>query len=325
VDPQAAIARVLTSSDRILIVAHVNPDGDCLGAGLALGAALRRIGREVTVGSGDGVPATLRFLPGSSEIVARLPAGADWDTAVTMECTTVDRAGAFEPAVRAARAIIAIDHHAERPAYAHHVDWDPAAAAVGEQVASLIGHLGVALDRSMAINLLTALVTDTGVFRYSNTTPRALRLAAALVDAGGSISDIVEAVYEAQSPSSVRLLGAALAAATLHAGGAVATTVITPAMMAQAGAGSEETSGIASALRTIAGVRIALMFEQRAATVRVSIRSRDGARADEVARALGGGGHPAAAGAESRLPLDEVVRIALDAASREAAGSAAAS
>jgi bifunctional oligoribonuclease and PAP phosphatase NrnA len=324
VDPQATIARVLASSDDTLIVCHVNPDGDCLGAGLALAQALRGLGRRVTVGSSDGVPAALHFLPGVSDVITR-PGDAVSDTAVTMECTTVDRAGVFEAAVRTARTIVAIDHHAERPSYAHHVDWDPGAAAVGEQVTSLIARLGVDVDRSMATNLLTALVTDTGVFRYANTTPRALRLAATLVEAGGSISDIVEAVYEAQSPSSMRLLGAALTATTLHAEGTVAATVITPAMMARAGAGSDETSGIASALRTIAGVRVALMFEQRAETVRVSIRSRYGARADEVARALGGGGHPAAAGAESRLPLDEVVRIALDAASREAAGPAAAS
>jgi phosphoesterase RecJ-like protein len=323
VDPQAAIAQVLASSERTLIVAHVNPDGDCLGAGLALARALRALGRRATVGSSDGVPAALGFLPDASEVVARPDDGASWDAAVTMECTTIDRAGAFEDAVRRARSIVAIDHHAERPSYAHHTDWDPSAAAVGEQVTALIARLGVPLDRSMAVNLLTAVVTDTGVFRYANTTPRVLRLAAGLVEAGASVSAIVEAVYETQSPSSVRLLGAALAATTLHAGGAVAATVITPAMIAQAGATSEETSGIASALRTIGGVRVAMMFEQRDGTVRASIRSRYGARADEVARALGGGGHAAAAGAETRLPLADAVRLALDAAAREVAGPAA--
>jgi phosphoesterase RecJ-like protein len=325
VDPQAAIARALASSDNTLIVGHVNPDGDCLGAALALALALGHIGRRVTVGSSDGVPATLRFLPGAAEVVTTVSGDGVWDVAVTMECTTLDRAGTFEAAVGGARTIVAVDHHAERPTYAHHTDWDPAAAAVGEQVTALIARLGVPLDRSMAINLLTALATDTGVFRYANTTPRALRLAAALVEAGASITEIVEAVYETQSPSSVRLLGAALGAMTFHADGAIAATVITPAMMARAGAGPDETSGIASLLRSIGGVRVALMFEQRIQSVRVSVRSRHGARADEVARALGGGGHPAAAGADSRRPLDEVIRIALDVATREVRRSAAAS
>jgi phosphoesterase RecJ-like protein len=325
VDPQAAIARALTSSDHTLIVCHVNPDGDCVGTALALAGALGRLGRRATVGSAEGVPAALRFLPGAGDVVSVARDDLAWDVAVTMECTTLDRAGAFESAVRGARTIVAIDHHAERPAYAHHTYWDPGAAAVGEQVTALIAHLGVDLDRAMAVNLLTALVTDTGVFRYVNTTPRALRLAASLIEAGGSIPDIVEAVYERQPPSSVRLLGAALVATTLHTGGAVAATVITPAMIADVGAGPGETSGIASVLRTIDGVRMAMTFEQRADTVRVSIRSRYGARADEVARALGGGGHLAAAGAESRLPLDDVVRIALEFASREAGRTAAAS
>ncbi|MDR7484171.1 MAG: DHH family phosphoesterase [Armatimonadota bacterium] len=321
-EERAAIARTLRASRRVLIVCHVGPDGDCLGAGLALAAALDRLGVAATVASPDGVPPSLRFLPGAGEVVTGVDDADAVQVAVTMECSTLDRSGPLEAAVRRAGIIAAIDHHADHTPYAHLTDWDPAAAAVGEQVADLIGRLGVPIDRPIALGLLTALVTDTGVFRYANTTPRTLRLAADLVERGATIHEIVRAVYEDQPPSALRLLGHALAGLTLHHGGAVATTLITPAMLAAAGATGEEVSGIAGVLRTIAGVRVAMTFEDREGGVRVSIRTRNGARADRVARALGGGGHRAAAGAEVSGTLRDVVRRALDAAALEVTGGA---
>ncbi|MGQ0570415.1 MAG: DHH family phosphoesterase [Armatimonadota bacterium] len=316
-DPQAAIAQTLRNSARTLIVCHVAPDGDCLGAGLALAAALQRLGVAAIVASADGVPASLRFLPGAGEVVIAVADSDDVEVAVTMECSSLERTGSLQPAIRRARTIVAIDHHPDHVPYAHLTYWDEHAAAAGELVADVIGRLGVSIDRAIALCLLTALATDTGVFRYANTTSRTLRLAAGLIDCGATIHEIVRAVYEEQRASSLRLLGHALAGLTLHQGGAVATAVITPAMVAHSGARSEEASGIAAMLRTIAGVRLAMTFEDHAGGVRVSVRSRDGVRADRVAGALGGGGHHAAAGAEVAGSLDDTVRRALQAASLE--------
>ncbi len=314
---QATIARTLKDSPRTLIVCHVAPDGDCLGAGLALGEALRRLGGAVTVASADGVPANLAFLPGADAIVRHSPDGATYAVAVTMECSELGRTGALAQAVRSSGMIIAIDHHAGHKPYAHLTDWDPTAAAVGEQVADLIRTLGVEIDRPIALALLTALITDTGVFRYGNTTSRTLRLAADLVDRGATIGEIVRAVYEEQPASALRLLGGALAKLEMHEGGAVALALITPEILSAAGALPEEVSGIAAMLRTIAGVRLAMTLEDRAGTVRISIRARDGLRADRVAEAFGGGGHAAAAGAEPSGRLEEVARRVLDESRRE--------
>ncbi|MBI3998549.1 MAG: bifunctional oligoribonuclease/PAP phosphatase NrnA [Armatimonadetes bacterium] len=323
-NPRAAIAATLKSSSNVLITCHLGPDGDCLGAGLALALALRRLGKSVTVASADGVPASLRFLPGADQVVTAIPDGSTFDVAVTMECSSVDRIGTVAPAVMRARSVVAIDHHAAHAPYADLTDWDPRAAAVGEQVDDLIKHLGVPLDRPMALALLTAVVTDTGVFRFGNTTGQVLRLAADLMDHGVTVEEVVRAVYEDQPAAAVRLLGAALAALELHEGGAVATTAITAAMLAATGASPAEVSGVVSAMRTIAGVRLAMVFEERDGTVRVSIRSRDGVRADRVAEALGGGGHAAAAGAEVPGGLDETRRRAVEAARREISTSHAA-
>jgi phosphoesterase RecJ-like protein len=274
-----------------------------------------------TVGSADGVPPALAFLPGAADVVTAWTEAAPPPVAVTIECSSLDRAGVLAPAVERAETIIAIDHHAGHEPYAHHTDWDPAAAAVGEMVKDLIERLGVPIDREMALGLLTALVTDTGVFRFANTTAHTLRIAADLLDRGATLPEVIRPVYEELPPSTLRLLGAALAAVTLHAGGAVATVVITAQMLAAAGTGADETQGIAATLRTMAGVRLAATIEDRGEVVHVSIRARDGARADRVAEALGGGGHAGAAGAEVRAPLAEVVARALDALHREAAGA----
>lgn len=316
-DPRTAIARVLRNSTRVLIVCHAGPDGDCLGSGLALAAALRRIGVRATVASPDGVPVSLAFLPGADDVVTSVGEGDQAQVAVVLECSSLERVGPLEPAVRRARTIVAIDHHPDHQPYADLTDWDPASAAVGVQVADLIGRLGVAIDRSMATCLLAAIVTDTGVFRYANTRPDTLRLAADLMDRGALMGEIVRAVYEEQPPPALRLMGLALAKMALHCGGAIAATVITPGMLAASGARPEDASGIAAALRTVAGVRVAMSFEERSGRVHVSIRTRDDARADHIARALGGGGHHAAAGADVAGGLDEVVRRALEAAVRE--------
>lgn len=315
--PRAAIARTLRESRRVVIACHEAPDGDCLGAGLALAAALSRLGVAVSVASADGVPASLRFLPGAERVVSALPEDEPIPVAVTLECASLERTGALAPALRRAGMVVAIDHHPEPLVGADQVDWDPDAAAVGEQVAELIAHLGVEIDTPMAVALLTALVTDTGVFRYGNTTPRTLRLAADLVERGASIPMIVRAAYEDLPAAGVRLTGRALAAVTLHEDGAVATAIITPETRLLAGAPELEAPGLASMVRMIAGVRIAMTFDARNGVVHVSIRTRDGARADRVARALGGGGHAAAAGAQVAGHLEEVVRSGLEAARRE--------
>ncbi len=315
-DPRETIARTLRASGHTLIVCHLNPDGDCLGAGLALSAALERIGVDATVACEDGVPNSLAFLPGASRVVRAVPDALGIPVAVALECGTQDRAGVLAPALGRAGTLIAIDHHSERPAYAQLTYWDPAAAAVGELVMDLIAQLGVAIDRPIATCLLAALATDTGVFRYANTTPRTLRLAAELMERGASLGEVVRAVYEEQPAPAVRLLGHALAASHLHDGGAVAVTTVTPAMLVAAGAGPDDVAGIAAVLRTISGVRMAVVLEDRGDTVRVSIRARDGARADRMAQELGGGGHGGAAGAEMKCRIEEAVTRVLSVASR---------
>lgn len=315
-DPRETIARTLKTGGQVLIVCHLGPDGDCLGAGLALAGALERIGVSATVACEDGVPDTLAFLPGAGGVVTGVPDTLDIPVAVALECGTLDRAGGLAPALERAGTLVAIDHHGQPPLDAHLTYWDPAAAAVGELVMDLIANLGMVVDRPIATCLLTALVTDTGVFRFANTTPRTLRLAAELMELGADLREVVRAVYEEQPAPAVRLLGHALAASQLYENGAVAMTAVTPAMLAAAGAKLDDVAGIAAVLRTISGVRLAVVLEDRGSTVRLSIRARDGVRADFMAQALGGGGHAGAAGAEMKCGIEEATPRVHSASSR---------
>ena len=304
------IATTLRTSRSVLIVCHVGPDGDCLGSSLALALALSRIGVRTIVGSADGVPEPFTILPAADTITASPPAGPV-DAGVAMECSTLDRAGVFTQALAQARTLINIDHHLSNAGYGHLVYWDTGAAAVGEQIYDIIRALGVPLDAEIARCLLTAIVTDTGAFRFPNTTPHTLRLAAELMEAGASIHEIVERVYETRTPGGVRLLGMALANVHLSSDGRVAWTTMTPEVLAAAGALPEETTGIVGMLRQIKGVQVALLFEATPQGVRVGIRSRDGARSNVIAESLGGGGHVGAAGFTASGSLDEVIATTL--------------
>lgn len=175
------IAARLRKSRNVLIACHVAPDGDCLGSALALRLALTRLRIPAQVGSSDGVPDPFLTLPGSDHILTTPPADPA-DVAVAIECSTPDRAGSFAQALTRAGTLINIDHHVSNAGYGHIVYWDTTAAAVGEQVTKVVQALRVTIDREIAQCLLTAVVTDTGSFRYPNTGARTLRLAADLVE-----------------------------------------------------------------------------------------------------------------------------------------------
>ncbi len=310
------IAARLRKSRNALIACHVAPDGDCLGSALALRLALTRLKVRAQVGSSDGVPEPFLAMPGAGDVLTTPPA-TPADVAVAIECSTPDRAGVFAQALIDAGTVINIDHHVSNAGYGHIVYWDTTAAAVGEQVMKVIQALRVPIDRDLAQCLLTAVVTDTGSFRYPNTGARTLRLAAELVEAGASVPEIVERVYETRSAGALRLQGMALAALRQSADGRIAWTTVTPEMLAAAGAAPEETTGIVGILRQIRGVQVALLFEVTPQGVRVGIRSRDGARSNVIAEAFGGGGHQGAAGFTGVGQLDHVIATTLAEAEKE--------
>ncbi len=311
------VASALRAARRVLVVNHESPDGDCLGGSLALRWSLERLGKQVTVASTDGVPVVYRFLPGSEHVVDRPEGLEGFDVAVALECADLDRAGRFASVLASAPLLVNLDHHRDNTGYGHLVWQDPEAASVCEMVYALLSELGADVDEPVATCLMTGLLTDTGSFRYSSTRPQTFELAAELLRRGARPDRIYERVYESRPAGAVRLLGLALSRLQVSPDGQVAWTTVDQAMLGQAGARWEDTENIVETLRSIAGVRLALLFKVEPDRVKVSLRARDGAQANRVAARFGGGGHLGAAGFVAQGEADEVVRRTLEAALQE--------
>lgn len=315
--PAGRIAEALQSRRSVLLLNHVSPDGDCLGSTLALARALWTRGQRATVGSADGVPGMYRFLPGSDRVQTLVPEGESFDAAVFMECSTPDRAGGLAERAAGVPLWVNIDHHLSNASYGDLIYYEVEAAAVGELVYPIVKILTPTIDAATATCLMTALLTDTGSFHYASVTPRTLALAAELVAAGARPAEIYAQVYENRPASALRLMGTALGRLALSDDRRVAWTVVTQAMLREAGATMDESEGIVSALRAIGDVQVALLFKEEPEGIRVSLRARGGVRAHVIAEAFGGGGHTAAAGFTAQGLLDEVVRRTLEVVHRE--------
>lgn len=310
-DPMVRAAEALRAGSRVLLACHVNPDGDTMGSALALGLALRRAGKDVTLVSPDEVPLPYRFLPGSDGFLNAVPEG-DHDVSVALDCDGLNRLGPAAPGVRRAACVIEVDHHTGNDRFGDIVVVDPTAAATGEIIFALLRLLALPILPDVATNLYVALLTDTGSFRFANTTARSLRIAAELVDCGADPFRIADHVYETRSYPATLLLGRALASIGLSQDGRIAWGRLTARDFEEVGATDAETEGIVNHLRAIAGVRVAVLFREVNGKVRVSLRSREPVDVAAVARVFGGGGHRVAAGCTLPTPLAQAERRVLD-------------
>lgn len=310
--PEDLLSR-LRQAGRVLVTSHTSPDGDAVGSQLGFARLLRRMGKSVTVWDRDPVPAIYRSLPAADRVhVGEEPPRGfpeDFDTAVVLECPSLDRSG-LQDDLDGVLPILNIDHHLGNQHYGT-VNWvDVSAPAVGEMVLRLATDLKVEVDAEMAACLYLALVADTGSFRYSNATPRAFEAASILVGRGASPERTSQCLYESRPEGTLRLLGEMLGSLEMTAGGRVATAVLTPEMYARAGASQSDSEGLIDYPRSIAGVAaVAVLRALGDNRVKVSLRSRgDGVDVERIARRRGGGGHKAAAGFEAAGELGELRR-----------------
>lgn len=286
----------------------MNPDGDAIGSLCALGLACRRLGKQVTLVSPDGVPELYHFIPGSDEVLSAQVAttrlqGAHFDVGIGVDADGSDRLGGAEALVLAAKTVIDIDHHVGPP-YGDVPFVVPDAAASGELVYDLIRALGVVIDPAIAGALMAAIVTDTGSFRYPSVTPETMRITAELIECGAHPQVVWERVYGQRSYPATLLLGRALKQVKRAADGRLAWAALSRTDFEKAGAEEDETEGIINEIRSVEGTGVAiLMREQPDGQVRISFRSKDGTDVAMLAEQFGGGGHRAAAGATTAGPL----------------------
>jgi bifunctional oligoribonuclease and PAP phosphatase NrnA len=307
-----AVADAIRSNDRFLLVTHENPDGDAFGSILGAKLALDRLGKDgVMYLSGDlGLPQEYSFMD-LSELRRDLPADVSERVVLALDCANAGRTGLSAELLQAAPLVIDVDHHHDNTRFGRVNLIVPDASSTGEIVRDLLAELEISLTSEIAEALYVALVTDTGRFQYANTTPKALRLAAELVEAGVDAHRVFQGIYESVEFAKLKLLAKALERAELFEGGRLVVTYLLRGDFHELGVGEEYAEGIIDYLRAVDGAEMAATIreppEPAGADRRISMRAAsDELDVSAIARKQGGGGHRQAAGFSSPESIDEI-------------------
>jgi phosphoesterase RecJ-like protein len=308
------ILEIIKGAKRILISSHENPDGDAIGSMLGLGLGLEQQGKDVVYYNKDGVPEMLAFLPGSGSIGKSLQdIEGNFDIAFALDCTGTNRAGEeFETFLKSGRSrhVVIVDHHQTNNSSADFHLLDPSSSSTGMIIYSLLKSLSVEIDNSIAENIYTTIVGDTGSFRYSNTNPDTFRVAAELVEHGADPAEVSEALFESEPLRKLRLIGLVLNTLEVTDNKTIASVYIDKSMFAESGACREDTEGLVNIPRSLKGVEVALLLreegDKEGSFWKVSLRSKGDVDVAEIAEAFGGGGHKRAAGCSVTGSLNEV-------------------
>lgn len=315
----------LLAHERYAITTHIRPDGDAVGSQLALGRFLRKLGKQVVLVNADPVPDNLAWLPGADDILVfdgslaqreRLDAVTAF---VIVDTNAKERIGTVGGPLEASGAeSFLIDHHTNPETWFTHAHVHDTASSTGEMIYDLIAaHDAALIDAPMAEALYTAIMTDTGSFRFNSVTPHVHRIVADILERGDlTPAPIHTALYDSRSLTGLRLLARSLDTITLVHGGKVAYMVVELRMMRELGASSDETEGFVSYALSIEGVQAAVIFLEISTGVKMSFRSKADTYVHEWARHFGGGGHRNASGAFVSRPLKPLIRDVMAAAPR---------
>src|SRR5579875_1220030 len=303
---------LIRPAQRIALLAHEHPDGDCIGSALGLAHILQQVGKTAVPVCADVPPKTLNFLPGI-EMVQRTLGDQDYDLVFALDAGELSR---FGPVYEQAKAyldtvnIINIDHHISSSGCGTVNIIDPSAAATAELVVLFQQEAGLPLNREAAICLLTGIITDTSSFQYTNTTPRVLEVAAVLMQAGAIPEPIVQSMYRTRPLAQVRFQAKVIDNASIACSGRLMWSYATAATLAESKAIPEMDDGFAGMMRDIEGVQVAAFFKSydEPDITRLSLRAAAPYNAAEICQRFGGGGHPRAAGATIHKPIEAAMQ-----------------
>lgn len=286
-----AAVEFLKNNDEYLILTHAHPDGDTLGCGFALCEALHSIGKKAAVCCGDPVPEKYSYMGSVCE------EDISYSNIIAVDVADAKLLGKDFEARFGNSVNLCIDHHGSNRLYAERTLLDSDAAAACEIILEVIRALGVEITRSIANNIFTGLSTDSGCFRYSNVTPRTLRMAADMIESGAEHSKINTLMFETKTRTYVALERLALESMKMYLDDRCAVITITQDMFRQSGSDESEVDAIASIPRQIEGVQVGVTIRERPdSTFKVSMRSHEGIDVSDICAMMGGGGHPRAAG-----------------------------
>ncbi|HJT58859.1 MAG TPA: bifunctional oligoribonuclease/PAP phosphatase NrnA [Ktedonobacteraceae bacterium] len=320
---QQAMA-MIQPAQRIVCIAHEGPDGDCIGSALGMVHILRLLGKTAVAACADSAPKNLSFLPGLDLLQQDL-GSEDFDLVIALDAGELVRFGSLYERHRAYLGevlILNIDHHISSDGCGQVNIIDPKAAATAELVTLFQQQTGLPLNRDAALCLLTGLITDTGSFQFTNTTPRSLEVAALLLRAGAIPETVVQPVYKTRPLPQVRLQATVIANAQTACEGRLIWSQATRDTLAAVGATPEMDDNISGLLRDIEGVEIAAFFKSFGDpnVTRLSMRAAAPYNAAEICKRVSngrGGGHPRAAGATFSMPIEEATRLVIAELMRE--------
>lgn len=299
-------------SGPIVIVAHVDPDGDALGSTLALRRALVALGKQVTLPIEP--PRFLAFLADEDELspaLTELPEGT-----LLFVLDVADRARVWGAPVEGADHVVNIDHHGTNDRFGDLAVVEPGKAATALLVKELIEALGVSWTPAIATPCLTGILTDTGNFRYANTDHEVLDAAGQLIDVGVAYAELTDRL-QWRHPNYFRTLGRVMQTVRFALDGQLVMADYTADMRADAEAADDDSDDFVGIIRYAEGAKVAVLLKERGAGVKVSVRTRGGVSAQAICVELGGGGHVAAAGATIEGDLREAERAVVEATERE--------
>jgi phosphoesterase RecJ-like protein len=310
----AAVVDAIRTNDRFTLTTHENPDGDALGSILAAKLGFDGLGKDtvMVLHTDAPLPGEYGFMP-LAELRRRWPDDVSERVLVALDCANESRIGDQEVLGRVPF-VIDIDHHHDNTRFGDVNLIVPDASSTGEVLRDLFRELDIDLTPDIAEALYIALVTDTGRFQYTNTTPKALRLAAELVEAGANVHRIFQGVYESVQFAKLKLLARALDRAQIYEGGRIVISYLLRTDFAQVGAAEPYSEGIIDYLRAVEGADMAVLIRepprQDGPTRRVSLRaSVDELDVSAIARKSGGGGHRQAAGFSSEASIEEITEF----------------
>jgi phosphoesterase RecJ-like protein len=299
------IIQHIKDGQHILIASHAEPDGDSVGSLVALGLALKKLNKKITMYNPSPIPAVYRFLPGAGQIVRQIKAADTYDLALVLDCGDLVRIGETSAEVDKIPMLINIDHHVSNTGFGHFQLIDTNACATAEIVYRLIDALKIPFDKAIATSIYTGILTDTGSFRFSNTNRAAFAISKAMTDAGVEPHNVAQRVFGTYSLGRIKLLNMALNSIEISDNGKLSMMTVTRSMLNTTGTNTEDLDGMINYARRIEDVKVAALINEikngagkftNMNRYHVSLRSDSSVDVAKIAGKFGGGGHSSAAG-----------------------------
>ena len=308
------IKQAIKKFNKFFITSHINPEGDAIGSQVAMAYLLKKLGKQSVMLDDSPVPATLRFMKGTEDILKEMPHDFNYQAVIILDSPDLARIGRISEYIKKDSVIINIDHHISNVNFGKYNWVEPGFSSAGEMVYDLFKAFKVKIDLDEAIALYAAIMTDTGSFRYSNTNSKTHNIAAELIGVGVKPYEMHSRIYETSSIQDTNLLGESLQTMKLTDNGKVAWLWVTKEMLKKTKASLEGTEGIINFARAIGGVEIAALFRETGTDdrVKVSFRSKGKADVNKLAAFFNGGGHPTASGCTVFGKLEDVEKKVIE-------------